>query len=217
MSKYNFQKVYAKRRKICIVTPLSCKREKKENACHCNVTHIQMHLIHSNKKKFFSLFLKIIKNLEIKAKKFKMSKIIAVFGATGAQGGSVMRALLDSGKYQVRAITRNSNSDKAKQLASLKSVSVHEANLSDAKSLDKTLSGCHGTFLVTDFWSDPHASPETEQGVNLIESALKNKVAHVVFSGLENASSVIGKPVVHLDNKAKVEQYGLKATLDKKV
>ena len=139
-----------------------------------------------------------------------MSKIIAVFGATGAQGGSVLRALVDSEKYEVRAITRDSNSDKAKKLASLKNVSVHEADLSDPKSLDKTLAGCYGTFMVTSFHAGEKTSSETQQGINLIDSAVKNKVTHVVVSGLENVSTVLKKPCAHFDEKAKFEEYGLK-------
>jgi uncharacterized protein YbjT (DUF2867 family) len=140
-----------------------------------------------------------------------MSKLIAVFGSTGAQGGSVLRALANSDKYHVRAITRNSTTDRAKKLAKLKNVSVHEADLSDRASLDKTLKGCYGTFLVTDFSVDPKASSETQQGINLIDSSIKNKLSHVVLSGLENVSSVINKPCVHFDNKEKIEQYGIAA------
>ena len=55
------------------------------------------------------------------------SKVITVLGATGAQGGSVLRALLNSG-YHVRALTRNANTDKAKDLAKLQNLSVVEAN-----------------------------------------------------------------------------------------
>jgi len=137
-----------------------------------------------------------------------MSKIIAVFGATGSQGGSVLRSLVKNGNYHIKAITRNPNSDKAKELASLNNVSVHQADLDDSASLDKVLEGVHGSFVVTDFTG--HAeSKETKQGVALIDSAIKNKVSHVVFSGLENVASVINKPCLHFDNKAAVEDYGL--------
>jgi len=136
--------------------------------------------------------------------------MIAVFGATGAQGGSVLKSLTNNDDYKVKAITRNANSEKAKMLAKLKNVTVQEADLNDPKSLDKALEGCHGTFLVTEVAIDPKTSNETQQGMNLIDSAVKNKVSHVVFSGLDNASQTINKPCIHLDNKEKIEQYGMK-------
>jgi nucleoside-diphosphate-sugar epimerase len=139
-----------------------------------------------------------------------MSKIITVFGATGNQGGSVLIALLKNDTFHVRAITRNANSDKAKQLAVLKNVDVHEADLNDRQSLDTSMRGAYGAFLVTDLALDEKTSQETQQGFNLIDSAVKNKVSHVVFSGLENAILTINKPCVHMDNKEKIEQYGMK-------
>ncbi|CAF0771270.1 unnamed protein product [Brachionus calyciflorus] len=60
-----------------------------------------------------------------------MSKIIGVFGSTGAQGGSVLRALVKDGKYLIRAITRNPKSEKAIELSKLKNVTVHQADLDD--------------------------------------------------------------------------------------
>ena len=78
-------------------------------------------------------------------------KLITVFGATGAQGSSVVRALLNNGSYHVKAVTRNSKTDKAKQLAALKDCSVVEADLEDKKSVDAALSNSYGAFVVTDF------------------------------------------------------------------
>ena len=66
-----------------------------------------------------------------------MSPIITVIGATGVQGGSVVDAVLKSGLYQVRAITRNINSDKAKALAARDGVEVTTADLNDEESLIK--------------------------------------------------------------------------------
>ncbi len=133
---------------------------------------------------------------------------IAVFGATGQQGGSVLRALIQDGNFHVKAITRDPDSDKAKELATLKNVSVHKADLNDPNTVDQVLNGCQATFLVTDiaFHAD---SKETEQGINLIKSAIKNKLNHVVFSGLEHVKKVIGKDCKHFDNKAAIEDFGL--------
>ena len=136
-------------------------------------------------------------------------KVIAVFGATGQQGSSVLRALLKNGSYHVKAITRNANSEKAKQLSNLANCTVVEADLDDQKTIDAALKGCYGTFLVTDFASH-FAKKEVQQGVNTIDSAIKNGVSHFVFSGLENVESILKKPCYHFDFKAEIENYGLK-------
>lgn len=138
-----------------------------------------------------------------------MSKLIAVFGSTGAQGGSVVRALLKSKDYAVRAITRNPNNDKAKSLSKLENVTVEQGDLDDASSLDKCLKDCYGVFLVTDF-SAHFTHNETKQGTNLIDCAIRNNLKQFVFSGLEDVQSVIGKPCLHFDYKARIEEYGLK-------
>ena len=139
-----------------------------------------------------------------------MSKLITVFGATGMQGGSVIKSLIQTDQFLVRAITRNAKSEKAMKLATLKNVTVQEADLNDRSSLDKSLKGAYGTFLVTDLALDEKTSKETQQGFNLIDSAVKNKVSHVIFSGMDNASLTINKPVIHMDNKEKIEEYGMK-------
>ncbi len=137
-----------------------------------------------------------------------MSKIIAVFGSTGNQGGAVLKSLLKAGNYHVRAITRNVNSDKAKKLATINNVTVHEADFKNPESLDKVLAGSYGAFFVTDFSSHFDHS-EVKQGTNLIDSAIRNNVKHVVFSGLENCEKIINKPVYHFDYKAEIENYAL--------
>ena len=81
----------------------------------------------------------------------KTIRSIAVFGATGNQCGSVLKSLLKSVSYHVRAITRNPNSDKAVQFSKLTNTTVHQADLNDPASLDIVLKDCYDTFLVTDF------------------------------------------------------------------
>ncbi|XP_002162807.2 nmrA-like family domain-containing protein 1 [Hydra vulgaris] len=139
-----------------------------------------------------------------------MSKVIAVFGATGKQGGSVIRSLVKTNLYNLKAITRNSKSEKAKELSNLKNVVVVEADLDNNDSLDSVLEGCYGVFLVTDFTAHFVKNKEIDQGVNLINKAIQNNVKHVVFSGLENVESQINEPCLHFDYKAAVEDYGIK-------
>ena len=138
-----------------------------------------------------------------------MSKLIAVFGSTGTQGGSVVQALLKSADYKIRAITRNPNSDKAKSLATHKNLTVVQGDLDDPSTFDKCLKDCYGVFLVTDFTAH-FTHVETKQGTTLIDAAIKNNLKHFIFSGLEDVQSQIGKPCLHFDYKAKIEEYGLK-------
>src|SRR4051812_27079083 len=73
-------------------------------------------------------------------------KVIAVFGATGHQGGGVVRALQAGGQFKVRALTRNPA--KSRGLAD----EVVEADLNRPETLKSALAGVHGVFLVTNFW-----------------------------------------------------------------
>jgi uncharacterized protein YbjT (DUF2867 family) len=114
-------------------------------------------------------------------------KIIAVLGATGAQGGGLARAILSdqSGEFSVRALTRNADSDKAKALQEL-GADVVEADIDSLESLEKAFQGAHGVYAVTFFWE--HFSPEKEKAqVELIAKAAKGSdVNHVVWSTLED-------------------------------
>jgi uncharacterized protein YbjT (DUF2867 family) len=114
-------------------------------------------------------------------------KIIAVVGATGAQGGSLVRAILDdpSGGFAVRAITRNATSDKAKALAKA-GAEVVAADLDDAASVKRAFAGAYGAFCVTNFWE--HFSPEKEQAQarNMAEAARAAGLKHAIWSTLED-------------------------------
>ena len=114
-------------------------------------------------------------------------KIIAVIGATGAQGGGVCRAILkDAGSgYRVRALTRNAGSDKAKELKKL-GADVAEVDIDDVESLKRAFRGAHGAFCVTFFWE--HFSPEKElaEAKNMADAAKHEGVRHVIWSTLED-------------------------------
>jgi hypothetical protein len=115
------------------------------------------------------------------------NKIIAVVGATGAQGGGLVRAILSDpdNSFQVRAITRNAQSEKAKELAGL-GAEVVEADVADKESLVKAFEGAYGVFCVTFFWE--HFSPEKEKehAKNMAEAAKEAGVKHVIWSSLED-------------------------------
>ncbi|MCG8510873.1 MAG: NmrA/HSCARG family protein [Rhodospirillales bacterium] len=116
-----------------------------------------------------------------------MTEIIAVVGATGAQGGALARAILDDADkpFQLRAITRNLASDKAAGLAD-EGAEVVKADLDDLGSLVEAFRGTHGAFCVTNFWE--HFSPEKElaQATNLAQAAKDAHVGHVIWSTLED-------------------------------
>lgn len=114
-------------------------------------------------------------------------KIIAVVGATGAQGGGLVRAIQNDvdGGFKARALTRDVNSDKAKALASL-GAEVVAANVDDVESLKKAFAGAYGVYCVTFFWD--HFSPEREiaQATAMAEAAKHAGLQHVIWSTLED-------------------------------
>lgn len=114
-------------------------------------------------------------------------KIIAVVGATGAQGGGLARAILDDtdSEFAVRALTRNPGSDKARALAD-RGAEVVQADLDDVDSLERALRGAYGAFFVTNFWEHFSPEKEKEQARNLATAAKRAGVRHVVWSTLED-------------------------------
>ncbi len=132
--------------------------------------------------------------------------IVLVAGATGSQGGSVARHLLASGKYAVRALSRNPNSDKAKALREA-GAEVVAGDLDKPETLLPALKGAWGAFGVTNFWE--HFGKEFEQGKALIDAVAEAKVSHFVFSTLPSVKKVSGGKieVPHFDIKADLEQY----------
>jgi uncharacterized protein YbjT (DUF2867 family) len=122
----------------------------------------------------------------------KDKKKIAVFGATGAQGGGLAHAILNDpdSDFAVRAITRNTTSEKAKALLAA-GAEVVEADLDDESSIERALNGCYGAFCVTFFWN--HFSPEKEKehARNMAAAAAKTGVEHVIWSTLEDIREFI--------------------------
>ncbi|MCB2230986.1 NmrA/HSCARG family protein [bacterium] len=114
-------------------------------------------------------------------------KIIAVMGATGAQGGGLVRAILadHNSEFTPRAITRNVNSDMAKELAAL-GAEVVAADIDNPASLEKAFEGAYGAFCVTFYWE--HMSPEREltHAKSLADAAKAARVRHVIWSTLED-------------------------------
>lgn len=147
-------------------------------------------------------------------------RIIAVVGATGAQGGGLVRAILNDkdGDFAVRAITRDANSEKAKALTAL-GADVVAADLDNAESVQQAFKGAYGAFCVTFFWN--HFSPDKEisHAKTMAEAAKRADVKHVIWSTLEDTRkwiplsdnrmpTLMGKyKVPHLDAKSEADRF----------
>ena len=114
-------------------------------------------------------------------------KVIAVIGATGAQGGGLVRAICadTSGGFRARAITRDVNSDKAKELARL-GAEVVAADVDDEASLERAFAGAHGAFCVTFFWGHFSAEKELVEAAAMARAAKGAGLKHVIWSTLED-------------------------------
>ena len=114
-------------------------------------------------------------------------KIIAVVGATGAQGGGLVRAILNDrgGDFAVRALTRDVTTEKAKALAELGAELV-AVDIDDTRSLKKAFEGAYGAFCVTFFWE--HFSPDREvkEAASMALAAKHAGLKHVIWSTLED-------------------------------
>lgn len=145
-------------------------------------------------------------------------KVIAVFGATGAQGGGVVRAIAadPDGAFAARAITRNPDSENAKALAAL-GIEVVTADADKPETLADALNGAYGAFCVTNFWE--HFSAERE-GAQATAMARATKVAglqHVVWSTLEDTRKWVPLDDVRLPTIAgayKVPHFDSKGAVD---
>ncbi|MFS8084833.1 MAG: NmrA/HSCARG family protein [Acidobacteriota bacterium] len=114
-------------------------------------------------------------------------KIIAVAGATGAQGGGLVRAILSDpdGGFAARALTRDVKSDKAKELARL-GAEVVAADVDDVESVKKAFAGAYGAYCVTFFWDHFSAERELAQATALAQAAKDAGLQHVIWSTLED-------------------------------
>jgi uncharacterized protein YbjT (DUF2867 family) len=142
-----------------------------------------------------------------------MSKILAVFGATGQQGGSVINYVLNdpelSQKYKIRAITRDVNSEKAKQLK--ERVEVVQGNVLNRASLETALTGVHTVFAMTTPSFGPDGSEvEYNSGKTIADVAVEKGAEYIIFSTLPPVKEISGgkyTKVTPFDAKAKAEQY----------
>ena len=147
-------------------------------------------------------------------------KTIVVFGATGAQGGGLVRAILNdpNSQFAVRAVTRDVDSDKARALKEMGAELV-SADIDQPETLDKALEGAYGAYFVTFYWA--HFSPEKEmaEAKAMATAAKKAGLQHVIWSTLEDTRHMVplddnrmptlmGKyKVPHFDAKGESDHY----------
>jgi uncharacterized protein YbjT (DUF2867 family) len=133
-------------------------------------------------------------------------KTILVTGATGAQGGSVARALLQQGKFHVRILTRDDTSMKAIALQQA-GADIAIGNLEDVDSLHKAMKDVYGVFGVTCY--DEHYEKEIQQGKNLVDAVKHSGVKHFIYSSSPNYHKLSrGEKSVPLhDIKAMIQEY----------
>jgi len=145
-------------------------------------------------------------------------KIIAVVGATGAQGGGLARAILNdkNSQFAVRAITRDVNSPKAKELAKL-GAEVVAADVNDVESLKKTFKGAYGAYCVTFYWEHFSPEKETANATALAQAVKAAGVQHVIWSTFEDTRKFIpldDKRMPTLMGKYKVPHFDAKAEVN---
>lgn len=144
------------------------------------------------------------------------TKTIAVAGATGAQGGAVVDALLERGA-RVRALVRSTGSERARILSG-RGVELVQIDAKDSASLRNALQGVDASFFMTTPYGDSQNTDidgEIQQGVDFVDAATAAEVPHVVFSSVGGAERHSGVP--HFESKRRIEEHllgsGLPATI----
>jgi uncharacterized protein YbjT (DUF2867 family) len=147
-------------------------------------------------------------------------KVIAVIGATGAQGGGLCNAILNdpAGGFACRAITRDPSKEKARALAA-RGAEVVAADLDDVASLERAFAGAYGAYCVTNFWEHFSAAKEKAQAKNLADACRAAGVKHVIWSTLEDTRKLMAADdarmpmlqthyrVPHFDAKAEADEH----------
>ena len=146
-------------------------------------------------------------------------KVIAVMGATGAQGGGLIRAIHADrdGPFLARAITRKPDSERALALAKL-GVEVMAGDADDPPSLERAFAGAYGAFCVTNFWEHFSAERETNQATAMARASRKAGIQQVVWSTLEDTRRAVplddGR-LPTLQGKYKVPHFDAKGAMDR--
>ena len=135
-------------------------------------------------------------------------KTIAVLGALGGQGGSVVNTFLQDGSFKIRGVTRSVDSPAALALQG-KGVEMVSGNVKEPSSLSQAFDGADAAFVVVNFWDPEIGKKEGELTNAIFDQAKKSRVKHVIFSSLANADKVSGGKinVPHFTLKAQSWEY----------
>jgi uncharacterized protein YbjT (DUF2867 family) len=151
-------------------------------------------------------------------------KVIAVVGATGSQGGGLARAIVSDkiSGFKARALTRDTQSAKARNLADL-GAEVVKADMNDLESMIHAFRGAYGAYCVTNFWEHSSPAKEFENARTLAQAAKQAGVRHVIWSTLEDTRkrvpledlrmpTLMGKyKVPHFDAKGEANRFFVEA------
>ena len=127
---------------------------------------------------------------------------ILVTGATGQQGGSLTRLLLQK-KHKVYALTRNTQSPAAQDLRN-RGANIVKGDLDDSDSLKRAVKDVESVFLMGTPFEDG-TEGETRRGKLMADIAKENNIEHLVYSSVANADKNTGIP--HFESKYKIEQH----------
>jgi len=142
--------------------------------------------------------------------------LVVVVGATGTQGGSVIKALSESDKpYRIRGLTRQASKPAAQELAKqgAEMVSV-TLSVEHKEDVYKAFEGATYAFVVTNFWEHMNKEREIAEGKMMVDAAKAANVRLLIWSGLEDCTEMSGgkyKNVDHFDGKAVVTKYAKEA------
>ena len=143
--------------------------------------------------------MKMIGNIELKT--------IAVTGATGRQGGAVIKHLLRVGNFRVKALTREIESKRAQHLRSL-GVEVQKADLDNVESLLQSLAGTDGIFSVQNYWEkNVGYDGEIRQGQNLANVAKQLGIKLFIQSTMADGLTPFPDKLYHFRSKAMIEKH----------
>src|SRR5271170_1586970 len=146
------------------------------------------------------------------------TKLIAIVGATGAQGGGLARAVLadPDGGFAVRALTRDPSSEKATALAA-QGAEVVQADIDDEASIRSAFEGAYGAFCVTNFWEHFSGEKEIVQAGNMARAAKGAGLKHVIWSTFEDSRKWIpltDDRMPTLQGRFKVAHFDAKSEAD---
>lgn len=134
-------------------------------------------------------------------------KLVTVAGSTGNQGGAVIDYLLKyPDQFQIRALTRNTGSQKAQEL-SIRGIQVVQCDLNNYEQVRQAVADSYAVFAMTNYWEAK--DEEIVQGINLAKASVEANVQHLVWAGLPDADTITNKTLVmpHYQNKYVVEKY----------